>query len=194
MRRREVLAGASALLLSTPFIARAQAAARVVVVGGGFGGATAAQFLRRADRRLDVALVEANPEFTACPFSNEVIAGLRDIAAQRFSYGAIAADGVRVIPAKVTAVDPATRRVTLGSGAELPYTTSSWRPESISPGARCPATTKLPPSKCRMHGRPASRPCSCKDNSRRCRMAGWWSCRRPEIPIAVRLVRTSEQA
>ena len=47
---------------SLPFLARAQTAARVVVVGGGFGGATAARFLRRADPRIDVTLVEANPQ------------------------------------------------------------------------------------------------------------------------------------
>jgi sulfide dehydrogenase [flavocytochrome c] flavoprotein chain len=114
------MASASAILLA-PFVARAQASARVVVVGCGFGGATAARFLRRADPRLDVALVEANPQFTACPFSNEVIAGLRDIAAQRFSYGAIAADGVHVIHTEATAVDPPARRVTLGDGTALPY-------------------------------------------------------------------------
>ena len=79
-------------LLAAPFIARAQTAPRVVVVGGGFGGATAARFLRRADPRIDVVLVEPNAIFTACPFSNEVIAGLRDIAAQRFDYQGIAAD------------------------------------------------------------------------------------------------------
>ena len=85
MARRTFLQAAAALL-ATPFIARAQTAPRVVVVGGGFGGATAARFLRRADPRIDVVLVEPNATFTACPFSNEVIAGLRDIAAQRFAY------------------------------------------------------------------------------------------------------------
>jgi sulfide dehydrogenase [flavocytochrome c] flavoprotein chain len=120
MRRRQLLAGTS-LLLATPFAMRAQSVARVVVVGGGFGGATAARFLRRADPRLDVALVEANPQFTACPFSNEVIAGLRDITAQRFDYRAIATEGVRVLQSQATAVDHATRRVTLGDGTALLY-------------------------------------------------------------------------
>ena len=62
-----------------------------------------------------------NPQFTACPFSNEVIVGLRDIAAQRFAYAAIAADGMRVIQAEATAVDPTAHRVTLGDGTVLPY-------------------------------------------------------------------------
>jgi sulfide dehydrogenase [flavocytochrome c] flavoprotein subunit len=118
--RRDVVGGAAALL-AMPYIARAQGVARVVVVGGGFGGATAARFVHRADPRLDVVLVEANPDFVACPLSNEVIAGSRDIAAQRFDYKAIAADGVRVVHAEATAVDPTARRVTLGDGGSLPY-------------------------------------------------------------------------
>jgi sulfide dehydrogenase [flavocytochrome c] flavoprotein chain len=121
LRRRRLLAAASSIVLAAPLVGRAQASARVVVVGGGFGGATAARFLRRADPRLDVVLVAADPHFAACPFSNEVIVGLRDIAAQRFAYGAIAADGVRVVQAEATAVDPAARRVSLGDGAVLPY-------------------------------------------------------------------------
>lgn len=118
--RRDIV-GAAAALLTTPFIAKAQGAARVVVVGGGFGGATAARFVRRAAPNVDVVLIEANPTFVACPFSNEVIAGTRDIAAQRFDYHAIAAGGVRVVQAEATAVDPAARRVTLGDGSSVPY-------------------------------------------------------------------------
>src|SRR5215831_15487952 len=85
--RRQFLAtaaaGAGASLMPRPLLAQG-ARPRIVVIGGGFAGATAARTLKRLDPRLDVALVEANPIFTSCPFSNEVIAGLRDIAAQRF--------------------------------------------------------------------------------------------------------------
>ena len=118
--RRNLLYG-SVAALAMPFVARAQSSARVVVVGGGFGGATAARFVHRADPRIDVVLVEANPVFVACPFSNEVIGGFRDIAAQRFDYRAIAADGVRVVHAQATAVDADARRVTLGDSNVLPY-------------------------------------------------------------------------
>jgi sulfide dehydrogenase [flavocytochrome c] flavoprotein subunit len=111
---------ATAALLATPFIARAQTAPRVVVVGGGFGGATAARYLRRSDPGIDVVLVESNATFTACPFSNEVIAGQRDIAAQRFGYQGIAAAGVRVVQAIATAIDSARRSVTFGDNL-LPY-------------------------------------------------------------------------
>ena len=75
--RASVAAGASAALWSAPAIT--QGTARVVVVGGGFAGATCARRIKRLDPTLHVTLVETNPTFTACPFSNEVVAGLRDI-------------------------------------------------------------------------------------------------------------------
>jgi sulfide dehydrogenase [flavocytochrome c] flavoprotein subunit len=115
--RRQLIGGAfaaaGAALLPRPLLAQG-AAPRIVVVGGGFAGATAARALKRADPRLDVTLVEPNPVFTSCPFSNEVIAGLRDIAAQRFGYDRIAADGVRVVQQAAAGVDPAARTVAAG--------------------------------------------------------------------------------
>ena len=53
--------------------------ARVAVIGGGFGGASCARALRQLDRKLQVTLIEPNRIFTACPFSNEVIGGLREL-------------------------------------------------------------------------------------------------------------------
>lgn len=121
--RRAFLAGgaaaASAALLPAPAIA--QAKPRVVVLGGGFGGALCARMLRRADPGFDITVVEPNPTFTACPFSNAVIAGLRDIAAQRFGYDAIRAEGIAVAQDHATGVDPPSRRVTLRSGQALDY-------------------------------------------------------------------------
>ena len=106
--------------LALPFAARAQAAPRVVIVGGGFGGASAARALRSIAPSAQVTLVEPDTTFTACPFSNEVIAGLREIDAQRFTYRAIATSGVMVVPAAATAIDPVARTVTT-SGGMLPY-------------------------------------------------------------------------
>jgi sulfide dehydrogenase [flavocytochrome c] flavoprotein subunit len=96
-------------------------AGRVVVIGGGFAGALCARELHRADPRLIVTLVEANPIFTACPFSNAVIAGLRDIAAQRFGYYAIRAEGVAFVRDQADAIDPPARRVSLRGGSSLGY-------------------------------------------------------------------------
>jgi sulfide dehydrogenase [flavocytochrome c] flavoprotein subunit len=86
------LAGASASLLPRPLVAQG-AQPRIVVVGGGFAGATAARFLKRADARLDVTLVEPNAIYSACPMSNEVIAGLRDMRRQMFGYEEIRMHG-----------------------------------------------------------------------------------------------------
>jgi NADPH-dependent 2,4-dienoyl-CoA reductase/sulfur reductase-like enzyme len=93
----------------------------VVVVGGGFAGATVARFLRRLDARVDVTLVEPKDTFTACPFSNAVLAGLRDIRDQRFGYRALRAEGIGVVHVPAATIDPPARRVRLADGAMLSY-------------------------------------------------------------------------
>ncbi len=113
-------ATASASVFPRPLLAQG-AQPRIVVVGGGFAGATAARFLKRGDPRLDVTLVEPNPIFAACPFTNEVIVGLRDMRAQLFGYDRIAAEGVAVVHQAATAVDGQARGVTLGDGTKLAY-------------------------------------------------------------------------
>src|SRR6478672_2394824 len=113
-RRQFCGAGAATLATMTfPLPAFAQAAARVAVIGGGFGGASCARALRKIDPKLQVTLVEPNRTFVACPFSNEVIAGLRSIEAQQFGYERIAADGLNVIAQAATKIDPQGRTVGL---------------------------------------------------------------------------------
>lgn len=115
-------AAAAAAAALWPVRALAQGAApRVVVIGGGFAGASCARALRQAAPRVAVTLIEPNPTFTACPFSNAVVAGLRELPAQRFTYERVAADGVTIARALATGVDPAARAVTLADGARLPY-------------------------------------------------------------------------
>ncbi len=121
--RRRFL-GLTAAALAAPAlsgIAGAQSSARVVVVGGGFAGATCARSLRRSTPRLDVTLVEPNPTFTACPFSNAVLAGLREIRDQRFGYQALRAEGIGVVHAAATGIEPQARRVHFAGGDPLPY-------------------------------------------------------------------------
>ncbi|HYD68615.1 FCSD flavin-binding domain-containing protein [Azospirillum sp.] len=109
------LLGAAAL----PLPAFAQARARVVVVGGGFGGATCARALHRAG--LAVTLVEANPAYVACPLSNAVVAGLRDMDAQTFGYDTLRREGLAVVVERAVGIDPQGRTVTLEGGGRLPY-------------------------------------------------------------------------
>src|SRR5580692_8194236 len=123
MTRRNVVGGiaASAALSAFPSPSRAQSAARVVVIGGGFGGASCARALKRIDPKLQITLIEPNRVFTACPFSNEVIAGLRELQAQQFGYARIAAEGVSVIAQAATTIDPRTRTIGLADGTSLGY-------------------------------------------------------------------------
>ena len=129
--RRLVLAGLGAL--AVPFAdpgyrAFAQARARIVIVGGGFGGATAAWSLRRLLPDADIALVEPNPIYTACPFSNLVIGGTRNLDAQAFNYAPFALSGVRVIHARAIAIDAALKQIRLEDGALLTYDRSILSP------------------------------------------------------------------
>ena len=121
--RRNVVGAiaASAAPLVLPCPSGAQSAARIVVIGGGFGGASCARALRRLDPKLQLTLVEPNRTFTACPFSNEVIAGLREIGAQQFSYDLIAAEGITVIAEAAVRIDAKTRIVGLPGGQSLGY-------------------------------------------------------------------------
>ncbi|MBM3217181.1 MAG: FAD-dependent oxidoreductase [Candidatus Rokubacteria bacterium] len=114
------VAAASPALAPVPSVAQG-AAPRVVVVGGGFAGASCARALRQSHPRFAVTLVEPNPTFTACPFSNVVIAGLRELSAQQFTYDRIAADGIVLARTTATAVDAQARTVALADGARLPY-------------------------------------------------------------------------
>jgi NADPH-dependent 2,4-dienoyl-CoA reductase/sulfur reductase-like enzyme len=122
--RREFAAGVSAgiasAMLPHPMLAQG-AAPKIVVIGGGFAGLTAARMAKRYDKGLDVTVVEANPTYTACPFSNDVIAGLRDIKEQQFGYGKVAGDGVTLAQTNATGVDATARTVTLANGSTLHY-------------------------------------------------------------------------
>ena len=122
--RREFLASAAAATRRGAHRRRPRwrrRAPRVVVVGGGFAGASAARALKQADPRIAVTLVETSRTFTACPFSNGVIGGLRELKAQQFGYDKVAADGIQVAFATATGVDPQARTVALDSGTTLPY-------------------------------------------------------------------------
>jgi sulfide dehydrogenase [flavocytochrome c] flavoprotein chain len=116
---RSIATAAASFALPCPSFA--QSPARVVVIGGGFGGAACARALWKADPKLQVTLIEPNRTFTACPFSNEVIAGLRGIEAQQFGYEKLAASGVTVVAQAAVKIDSRTRNVGLADGTTLTY-------------------------------------------------------------------------
>ena len=98
-------------------------AGHVVVVGGGFGGATAAKYLRLWSRgEVRVTLVERKHEFVSCPLSNLVIAGARTMADLSLGYGQLQSRwGVRVLTDEVVGIDPARRSLALAGNGRLGY-------------------------------------------------------------------------
>jgi hypothetical protein len=96
---------------------------KVVVVGGGYGGATAAKYVRMwSDYGIDVTLVEPNAAFVSCPISNLVVGGSKTMADITTPYDNLTRrHGVKVVQDFVTQIDPDKRIVTLASGATLPY-------------------------------------------------------------------------
>jgi sulfide dehydrogenase [flavocytochrome c] flavoprotein chain len=90
---------------------------RVVVIGGGWGGATAAKYVRMQDPSIDVVLIEPNKRFVSCPFSNLVLSGVRSIGSLTFGYNTLREQyGVRILQDTATALEPEARRVRLGGG------------------------------------------------------------------------------
>ncbi|MDP1963642.1 MAG: NAD(P)/FAD-dependent oxidoreductase [Reyranella sp.] len=147
--RRTFLKGAAVLGLA-PAIASAQSAAgKVVVIGGGFAGATAARTLKALEPRLDVTLVEPNAVYIACPFSNAVLANLREISQQEFRYDGLKRAGVTVAATSATTVDATAKTVTLADGNKLTYDRLVMSPGidfnwSALPGYDEAATQKMP--------------------------------------------------
>lgn len=91
---------------------------RVVIVGGGFGGATAAKYLRMwSNKSVEVVLVERNSNFISCPMSNTVLGGTRTISDLTRNYDTLKSKyGVQLIQGEVTAIDPDKKTVMLANG------------------------------------------------------------------------------
>ncbi|MFM9880186.1 MAG: NAD(P)/FAD-dependent oxidoreductase [Burkholderiaceae bacterium] len=99
------------------------AKARVVVVGGGYGGTTAAKYVRMfSDYKIDVVMVEPSASFVSCPLSNLVLGGYRQIGDVTRSYGRLtSAHGVQVVQGTVVAIDASKKAVTLAGGHVIGY-------------------------------------------------------------------------
>lgn len=96
--------------------------AHVVVIGGGFGGATAAKYLRLMDPAVQVTLIEPNRTYFTCPGSNDVIASIHPMRAIERDYRTLANRyGVNVIHDQVTGIDPDRREISTAGGGKLVY-------------------------------------------------------------------------
>jgi sulfide dehydrogenase [flavocytochrome c] flavoprotein chain len=121
-RQLGYLAGVMCIAALRPQAVRGQAKARVVVIGGGVGGATAAKYLAKSSEKLDVTLVEPKAQYATCFLSNLYLAGLRSLQSLMHGYEALAQKyGVNVVHDSVTAIDPVAKHVSLEGGAKLSY-------------------------------------------------------------------------
>ena len=120
MKRRDFLKLAGAISVAG-CASSMPSRARVVVVGGGFGGATAAKYIRMWDPSVDVVLVERESAFISCPISNLVLAGYSSMQDITTSYDGLARHGVRVVRDEAVGVDAAKKTVRLASGEDIGY-------------------------------------------------------------------------
>jgi sulfide dehydrogenase [flavocytochrome c] flavoprotein subunit len=96
--------------------------AKVAVVGGGYGGATAAKYLKMLDPSLDVTLVEKRKTYYSCPGSNEVLAGWHEPSWLRRPRDGLQKNyGIRLVHGKVMEIDPEKKLLELKDGSEIPY-------------------------------------------------------------------------
>ena len=97
--------------------------AKVVVIGGGYGGATAAKYVRLlSDYKIDVVLIEPNDSFVSCPMSNLVVGGSKGIDFLTTSYNGLSKNhGITVVKDMATAIDADKKTVTLSRGATIAY-------------------------------------------------------------------------
>ncbi len=120
MKRRDFIKLAGAVSLAG-CASSVPSKARVVVVGGGFGGATAAKYIRLWAPSLDVVLVERESSFTSCPISNLVLAGYSSMQEISHGYDALRRHGVQVVRDEAVAIDAAKKTVRLGRGGDIAY-------------------------------------------------------------------------
>ena len=117
-------AGVAATLASSSWPIRtfAQSSGRVVIIGGGFAGATCARYLRRADPSITVTLVERESNYITGPMSNAVIGGLRSMGSITVSFEQLASQyGISVVQGNVVAINTTAQSVDLEGGESLPY-------------------------------------------------------------------------
>ena len=119
--RRSFGTMAAAAALAAPATLRAQGRARLVVVGGGFGGASAARFARVQYPQLDVTLIEPKDKFITCPYGNLILAGRRTLPQITHAYDGLVKRGVNHVRDAAVAIDPSARTVHLAGGQSIGY-------------------------------------------------------------------------
>ncbi|MGB5567721.1 MAG: FCSD flavin-binding domain-containing protein [Sedimenticolaceae bacterium] len=118
----KVAGGAAAVsTIGFPAIIGAAGSKKVVIVGGGVGGATTAKYIRMADPSIDVTLIEPNAEYYTCFMSNEVLSGHRTMDSIKVTYDGLRGHGVNVVHDTVTDIDAAGKKVMTAGGKSFEY-------------------------------------------------------------------------
>ena len=122
-RQFGLFAGASAAALTLPTYLRAQGKPRVVVIGGGAGGATAARYIAKdSDGAIDVTLIDDAEMFTTCFFSNLYVGGFRSFESITHSYDNLQSSyGITKVTGRASGVDRAAKTVTMADGSTIAY-------------------------------------------------------------------------
>ncbi len=120
-----IMAGASLSALGLPILSApslAQGKPRVVVIGGGPGGATAARYIaKESNGAIDVTLIEPLKTFTTCFFSNLYVGGFRDYKSLTHNYDKVRKGGVKVVHSMAASIDRDKKQVVLAGGGRVPY-------------------------------------------------------------------------
>jgi len=124
MNRRDFVKTAGAAtavgLVGVPHISLANNK-KVVIIGGGTAGATAAKYIKRLDSSIDVTIVEPNPEYYTCYFSNEVIGGERDLDSIKVGYDGLKGHGIKFVQSKADGIDGEKKLVKTAGGKKIPF-------------------------------------------------------------------------
>src|ERR1700722_9497880 len=115
------VAGAGIVMRARASPKRGGSGAKVVVVGGGFAGATCALSLRRLNPAIEVTLIDPDDRYATCPMSNSVLVGLRDLESITVSRHGLERSGVKYIRDRVSYVDTQSRRARVSGGAGFAY-------------------------------------------------------------------------
>jgi sulfide dehydrogenase [flavocytochrome c] flavoprotein subunit len=118
------LVGSGSILAATGMLSACSKSAdraKVIIIGGGFGGATCAKYLQRFDRNIDITLIEPSPRYITCPFSNTVIAGMQQMDTITQDYSAHKNRGINVIHAMARDIDAPGKKITLDNDDVLAY-------------------------------------------------------------------------
>jgi sulfide dehydrogenase [flavocytochrome c] flavoprotein chain len=107
--------GAAILVTGASTTHAAEAKRRVLVIGGGWGGATAAKYIRLTDPSIEVTLFEPNKEFISCPFSNLVLSGVESLKNLTINYDGLRKHGVKVRHETASAIEPEKKRIRVGN-------------------------------------------------------------------------------